>query len=89
MVAGMTPSDYPHTPGSDAAVHDGCSCPVLDNAHGRGCGYLSDAGEPMFIVSEDCKLHGAAEFFPDDTVFARDLSEPAYGAAARLTEKIA
>ena len=82
-------SDYPHTPGSDAAVEDGCTCPVLDNAHGKGCGYTTQDGEPVYIVSDACKLHGAAEKFPDDMGFVRDLSEPAYGAAARLKEKIA
>lgn len=82
-------SAYVHPPGHPQSVADGCTCPVLDNGHGKGCGYVSVEGEPVFIVNGDCPLHGAAEFFPDDTVFARDISEPAYGAASRLSEKIA
>jgi|GEM_PF-3465057 len=80
---------YPHTPGSDQAVKDGCSCPVLDNARGRGCGYMSQDGEPCFIYNAACPLHGCAVAFPEDTIFARDTSGPAYGAAARMKEKIA
>lgn len=82
-------SDYQHAPGHPQSVADGCTCPVLDNAHGRGCGYLSADGEPVFIVTAGCPLHGGAEFFPDDMRFDRDLSGPAYGAAARLSESIA
>ena len=46
-------SDYPHTPGSDAAVADGCICPVMDNAHGKGCGYTTEDGERLIAVFED------------------------------------
>ena len=88
VVAGMT-DKYPHSPGSDTAITDGCACPVLDNAHGKGCGYLTEHGEPVYIVNAECKLHGSAEFFPDDMRFVRDLTEPSYGAASRLSEKIA
>lgn len=82
-------NDYPHPPGHPQAVTDGCVCPILDNAHGRGCGYLSQDGDPLFIVSEACPIHGAAETFEESTRFGRDLSGPAYGAASRLKEKIA
>jgi hypothetical protein len=80
---------YPHTPGSNQAITDGCKCPRLDNARGKGCGYLSAKGEPTFIVNLDCPLHNGAEISPEETGFQRDLSEPAYGAASRLKEKIA
>lgn len=73
-------------PGHLDSVALGCTCPVLDNAHGKGCGYLTTEGEPVFIVSEACPIHGEAEFFPADTRFARDLSGPAYGAAVRVLE---
>ena len=79
-------SDYPHTPGSDAAVEDGCTCPVLDNAHGKGCGYTTQDGERLFIVNGECPLHGGKGFLPDDTHCLRDISEPAYGVAARKAE---
>lgn len=43
------------------------------------------------IFNHECKLHGAAEKFPDDMGFVRDLSEPAYGAAQgenRMSDEI-
>lgn len=42
-------------PGSDEAVKDGCSCPISDNASGRG--YLGLGID--WIVSGDCSLHAA------------------------------
>ena len=41
-------------PGSKAAIALGCSCPVLDNNHGFGCGW----GKGVFWRTEDCPLHG-------------------------------
>lgn len=83
-------ADYPHAPGSPEAVADGCLCPVLDNAHGRGCGYVDAAsGLPIFIFSFDCPHHADSKPKEDDVQFMRDLSGPAYGAATRLTETIA
>lgn len=40
-------------PGSDAAREEGCSCPVLDNGHGRGDG--------PFWIDMDCPLHGGTD----------------------------
>ena len=40
-------------PGSDEAVKQGCTCPVLDNA--RGDQRLGDTRG--FWISEDCPLH--------------------------------
>ncbi len=80
---------YPHPPAHPAAVADGCTCPVLDNANGRGCGFLSEDGEPVFIVNLKCPRHGSASQFPEGMTFGRDLSGPAYGAAARLDERVA
>ena len=42
------------SPGSDAAVRQGCTCPVLDNRHGQGSGW----GKNAFWVNTDCPLHG-------------------------------
>ena len=52
-------SDKPN-PGSDAAINAGCTCPVLDNGHGRG--YMGgarnrDTGEIMFVYNANCPLH--------------------------------
>ncbi|MDQ0506005.1 hypothetical protein QOZ94_002809 [Xanthobacter agilis] len=42
------------SPGSDAAIALGCTCPVLDNGHGRG--YMGRSEQ--FWVSADCPIHG-------------------------------
>mgnify|MGYP001582440674 CR=1 FL=1 len=42
------------SPGSPEAVTKGCRCPVIDNAHGRGCGW----GPDNFWINEDCPMHG-------------------------------
>lgn len=40
-------------PGSDEALDKGCTCPVLDNAHGRG--YLGlGVG---WVIADGCPLH--------------------------------
>jgi hypothetical protein len=46
-------TDTPPSPGSDAAIAKGCTCPVLDNAHGNG--YMGIAG--VYVYSGDCPLH--------------------------------
>lgn len=48
-------------PGSEEALKKGCSCPVTDNANGQGCGLKGDDGEPLFWISEDCRLHAKRE----------------------------
>jgi len=41
-------------PGSDEALYDGCTCPVMDNAHGQG--WFVD-GKHQFWRDQDCPLH--------------------------------
>ena len=41
-------------PGSDEAIKEGCTCPVLDNYHGRG--FFID-GKRCFYISETCPVH--------------------------------
>lgn len=41
-------------PGSDEAIKLGCTCPALDNEHGRGFPY---GGEICFYRNMECKLH--------------------------------
>jgi len=49
-------------PGSDAALDAGCTCPVLDNARGKGCGHRDpQTGEPLFWISETCPIHAGKE----------------------------
>ena len=49
-------------PGSDEAIAAGCTCPVIDNGHGRGCmgGVTDDKGQTVFVISGGCPLHGIA-----------------------------
>lgn len=49
-------SDWKHNPGSREAVATGCTCPILDNAHGRG---RMGLGWDWWINLE-CPQHGAA-----------------------------
>lgn len=44
-------------PGHSEAAKLGCTCPVLDNNHGAGCG-KDEKGETRFWRREDCPLHG-------------------------------
>lgn len=44
------------TPGSDAAIKAGCTCPVLDNGHGKGVG--GNGEKHGWWFTEDCPLHG-------------------------------
>lgn len=44
-------------PGSVAATAGGCTCPILDNAHGKGSGW----GPGKFWISADCPMHGRKE----------------------------
>lgn len=45
-------------PGSPEAQKAGCLCPVLDNNHGKGCGYLDADGNPTFWIDMACPIHG-------------------------------
>lgn len=42
-------------PGSDEAMEQGCTCPVMDNCHGEGFPY---GGKQSFYVNENCPVHG-------------------------------
>ena len=59
----MTP-DTPPSPGSDAAIAKGCTCPVSDNHYGRG--YMGVPG--VYVYSGDCPLHrlNLQEWTPQD-----------------------
>ena len=43
-------SDIPN-PGSKEAIEQGCTCPILDNSHGKG--YM----EGIFVIVQGCPLH--------------------------------
>ncbi len=42
-------------PGSNEAVSRGCTCPILDNAHGEG--WLVGSGEIVYFISQGCPIH--------------------------------
>ena len=47
-------------PGSPEAVAAGCTCPRLDNGHGRGyLGGVKDqkTGETLFVYTVGCPVH--------------------------------
>jgi len=46
-------TDKPN-PGSDEARERGCTCPVMDNAHGNGYMGMKD----VFVYNMDCPMHG-------------------------------
>lgn len=59
-------------PGSDEAVLDGCSCPILDNARGQGARTLDkdwDTGG-QFWIRDGCPLHTSTQ-----SDLARDSEE--------------
>ncbi|WP_431860056.1 hypothetical protein [Azospirillum sp.] len=43
-------------PGSTAALHQGCRCPIIENHQGKGRPQL--AGLPRFVLGDGCPLHG-------------------------------
>jgi hypothetical protein len=46
-------------PGAPAAVAAGCTCPIMDNAHGAGApGSYSHPDGPFFWINSGCPLHG-------------------------------
>lgn len=52
-----TEEDKVPNPGPREAIDAGCTCPVLDNSHGRGC-----YGNPdMFVMVEGCPIHNPPE----------------------------
>jgi hypothetical protein len=47
-----------HHPGSPKAREQGCKCPIMDNAHGRGIG--GDGARYGWVMSSQCMLHAAS-----------------------------
>lgn len=52
-------ADRPN-PGSPEAQKLGCTCPVLDNGHGRGI-MLNDGVAFYFYMDSNCPLHGVED----------------------------
>ncbi len=49
----------PPYPGSDEAIERGCTCPVIDNGHGKMERYVD--GERVWWIDSECPLHGMRE----------------------------
>lgn len=58
----MTTDTLPPAPGADEAVAMGCTCPVDDNAHGRG--YRGQYG--LYVYTVGCPVHIRRTTLPDD-----------------------
>jgi len=53
-------------PGHPNAVKNGCTCPVIDNNYGYGCGWMDAEGNPLFWFNYECPLHGGKNAKPID-----------------------
>ena len=62
---GIEPTKPRLTPGSDEAIKQGCTCPIYDNAGGRGA-WGSEGENAVFWVSGDCPLHAKQNDVDDD-----------------------
>ena len=47
----------PQTPGSPSAVAAGCKCGPAENGDGKGCGWISDLEDALYLVDPLCPLH--------------------------------
>ena len=54
------------TPGSDKAIEQGCTCPVIDNGHGKG------RGDGQFVINMDCPIHGIDTFVKKQAPLVQD-----------------
>lgn len=72
----MTQDRYKHPPGDQQAVADGCTCPVMRNANGKGCGYVDLEGWPLYVFDLECPLHGG------DKAEEMDQEMPCFAAGA-------
>lgn len=55
-MTGPAATGLPPSPGSPAALARGCTCPVVDNSHGRGA--LGNGERFGWWISAGCPLHG-------------------------------
>ena len=50
-------------PGSPESVKQGCTCPIMDNAYGKGYmgGVKDDDGNIIFVTQVGCPVHWTTE----------------------------
>ena len=63
----------PLAPGSQEAIDAGCICPIMDNGYGRGSGYKTEDGQPVFWYNFDCPIHGKAIPIDDEKTLLKDI----------------
>ena len=54
----MSDKEATPAPGSDEARAIGCTCPVHDNARGKGV-WTDTTGRPLYWFASDCPVHCA------------------------------
>lgn len=64
-------------PGSDAAIAEGCTCPVLDNAHGAGI------GGGLWWIDSECPMHGLDGYWQLDSELSNLTMRPRQDAPER------
>ena len=64
-------------PGSTEAIEEGCTCPVLDNCHGKGIPMTEHDEDMAFWITAGCPLHGIAEFAHRELESDQEESSPA------------
>jgi len=50
--------DYKLNPGSELAEAKGCTCPVMDNFHGRG---FPSGESVVWWINADCPIHSKGD----------------------------
>lgn len=72
----MSDSGTAVNPGSKEALAIGCTCPVVDNGHGKGIygGLLFDDGKPKFWIAGNCPIHNSTSADNSDS-FTPDYPE--------------
>lgn len=67
-------------PGSQEAKAMGCTCPVVDNNHGRG---LFNFGEEFgWVVNQDCAIHTEIQQHPYQDPLTYSTTQPQEDTAA-------
>lgn len=84
MVEHIHPERRP--PGSQEAVEAGCSCPQIDNHHGKG---YREEEEGVYALDPQCSIHRRLCVKPVDkeALLARIEAQMARAKLARDTEK--
>jgi hypothetical protein len=53
----------PNSPGSPAAIANGCCCPIWDNANGNGMEWDLPFGGRCYWINSACPIHGVRDAY--------------------------